>query len=172
MKLYEREVRCARRDKTLLVGRYMVPLVIGTLVGLVFLGAADTDNGETKDFNAHYGGMIIFCQASMMTSVRAALLTDLLGFVLMSALCYQGTPVMVTFPAERPVFLREYTNGSCKPLFPHFSLLRSVELMIVLADGAKAYMLSKLMLEAPMTLLQCLEMTILFYFFLGMQGEQ
>lgn len=39
------------------------------------------------------------------------------------------------------------------------------------ADGVVAYMLSKFMLEVPMTLLQVLEILLLFYFLLDMQGN-
>lgn len=93
MTLFAREVTSASRNKTLLSGRYGVPFVLSLLISLIFLDAAGGDNGDQVQFGSHYGAITMFLQASMMTG---------------------GGPVMITFPCERPVFLREYSTGSCE----------------------------------------------------------
>jgi len=62
----------------------------------------------------------------------------------------QAQPVMLAFPYERPMFMREYSTGTY---------------------GVTAYFLSKLLLELPLTFIQSLVTMIICFFMLNLRGN-
>ena len=100
-----REMVATKRDTTALIVRFAVTILLNLLYGLIFLDAGGKDNGDQRDFSAHVG----------------AVLMTMIG-------CMFGTaqPIMLAFPFERPMFLREVTTGTCKSLCFLFSVLASV----------------------------------------------
>jgi len=99
------------------------------LLGLIFLNAGKGNNAVSSDINAHFGALTM---------------------VLISAMFGAAQPVALAFPAERPMFLREYCSNTY---------------------GAPAYFLSKLTVEAPTTFLQTIVAFTLTYNMIGMQGD-
>jgi ABC-type multidrug transport system ATPase subunit len=95
--LTKREVVNSYRDVAALVGRFGVTIILHLLYGLIFLNAGDGDNGDPTEFNSHLGAVTMVVISSMFG-------------------CAQ--PVMLSFPYERPMFLREYSTGTCKLVSP------------------------------------------------------
>lgn len=100
-----REMVATKRDTTALIVRFAVTILLNLLYGLIFLDAGGKDNGDQRDFSAHVG----------------AVLMTMIG-------CMFGTaqPIMLAFPFERPMFLREVTTGTCKSMCFLFSVLTTV----------------------------------------------
>jgi ABC-type multidrug transport system ATPase subunit len=88
-----REFTNVRRDTAALCVRFGVTILLNVLYGLIFLGAGGEDNGDTKNFNSHVGAVMMAMIYSMFGSAQ---------------------PIMLAFPFERPMFLREYSTGTCK----------------------------------------------------------
>ncbi len=91
--LAKREVVNTYRDVAALIGRFGVTIVLNLLFGLIFLNAGGRDNGDSTNFNSHFGAMTMILISGMFGSAQ---------------------PVMLSFPFERPMFLREYSTGTCK----------------------------------------------------------
>eukprot|EP01033_Poteriospumella_lacustris_P001267 gene1266-923_t len=127
--LTHREIVSTRRDVGALIGRFAVTFILNLLFGLIFYNAASRDNADNTNFTAHFGSITMCLISSMFGSAQ---------------------PIMLSFPYERPMFLREYSTGTYSSL---------------------AYFLSKLVVEIPMNFVQTLEAFILTYFLLGMQGN-
>lgn len=109
------------RDKAALIARFGTSIFLNVIVGLCFQG-------------------IGVYNASKLSDPAAASSAVASHFSAMVQLCISGmfglsTPLLLSFPAERPIFMREYSSG-----------LYSVV----------AYGLSKAMVEIPMTILQAL----------------
>jgi hypothetical protein len=94
--LTKREVVNTYRDVAALAGRFGVTIILNLLYGLIFLNAGGRDNGDPTDFNSHFGAVTMVLISSMFGSAQ---------------------PVMLSFPFERPMFLREYSTGTCKFFF-------------------------------------------------------
>ena len=127
--LFQREIRSIKRDKGALIGRFGVTIFLNLLFGLIFLGSGSGDDGDSVDFNAHFGGIVMVTISSMFGSAQ---------------------PVMIMFPFERPMFMREYATGTYSAL---------------------SYFVVKTMLDAPLTLATTLVQYILCYFMIGLQGN-
>ena len=91
-----REAVATRRDTTALATRFSVAILLNLLYGLIFLGVGGKDNGNNTNFSNHLGGLIL------------AMLSCMFG---------TATPVMLAFPFERPMYLREVATGTCKRMF-------------------------------------------------------
>lgn len=124
-----RELTNTRRDVAALIGRFMVTFILNLLFGLIFYNAGERDNADNTNFISHFGAMTMCLISSMFGSAQ---------------------PVMLNFPYERPMFLREYSTGTYSSL---------------------AYFLAKLLVEIPMNFIQVLEAYILTYFLIGMRGN-
>ena len=70
--------------------------------------------------------------------------------VSISSMFGMAQPVMLAFPFERPLFLREYSTGTY---------------------SAAAYFLSKVIIELPLTFIQTIVQYILAYFLMDLQGN-
>lgn len=81
------------RDTAALAGRFGVTIFLNLLYSLIFFQAAGKDNGKNENFNAHVGAVSMFMIFCLFGSAQS---------------------VMLSFPYERPMFLREYSTGTCK----------------------------------------------------------
>lgn len=124
-----RESTNTRRDVGALVGRFGISAFLALLFGLIFLGAGGEDNANFEDFNTHVGA---------------------LSMIMISAMFGSANPVMLQFPFERPMFLREYSTGTY---------------------GTVPYFLCKLMTEMPITFIQMLILFLITYFLMDLQGN-
>jgi hypothetical protein len=88
-----REYLNVTRDVASLAGRFGVTVILNLLFGLIFLGAGSKSNSDPTNFGAHFGAITMTTIASMFGSAQ---------------------PVMLAFPYERPLFMREYSTGTCR----------------------------------------------------------
>lgn len=91
--LTERETVNVYRDTNALIGRFVISGILNLLFGIIFLRAGSRGNDNNDDFNTHFGAI---------------------AMVLISGMFASAQTVMLSFPYERPMFLREYSTGTCK----------------------------------------------------------
>lgn len=134
--LATREVLGVLRDKGSMGARIGSTIFLNIIVAMVFFQAADWSDVDGSS------------QAEVITQVNAQFgVLVQLGIGGMFGL---AQPTMLTFPLERPVFLREYASGSY---------------------GAVPYFLSKLMSEVPTTIMQSALMWLCTYWLCGLEGN-
>jgi ABC-type multidrug transport system ATPase subunit len=127
--LAEREFQRNVRDKGGLIGRFGVTIFLNLLFGLIFFKVASKDSSNPTNFSSHFGSLTM---------------------VLISSMFGAAQPIMLQFPFERPMFLREYSTGTY---------------------GTIPYFISKVLLELPLSFAQALCQWILVYFLIGFQGS-
>jgi len=127
--LFLREVRGTSRDKGYLIGRYGVTTFLFVLFGLVFMNSAGKDDTDPDNLNTHWNSVTFLCISGMFGSAQ---------------------PVLLQFPYERPVFVREVSGN---------------------VYSTPAYFLSKLAVELPLSFVQALIQTTLSYFLMELQGD-
>lgn len=93
--LIARETVNTKRDIGALIGRFGVTIFLNILFGLIFQNAAGRGNKTNEDINSHFGAVTM---------------------VVISGMFGAAQPVMLSIPFERPMFLREYTTGTCKKM--------------------------------------------------------
>jgi excinuclease UvrABC ATPase subunit len=91
-----REIINFFRDVPSLIARIGVTVILNVVYGLIFLGAGERDNADTENFNSHVGAISMLVIFSLFGS---------------------GQSVLLAFPFERPMILREYVTGTCKLCF-------------------------------------------------------
>mmetsp|Transcript_44184 Transcript_44184/g.92887 ORF Transcript_44184/g.92887 Transcript_44184/m.92887 type:complete len:698 (-) Transcript_44184:19-2112(-) len=132
--LFKREIIHNTRNKKGVGARFAFTTFLSTLVGCIFFQVGKPDDevmGITFDpakFNSHFGAMIMILMMSMFGTAM---------------------PTLLSFPEERPVFLREYSTN-------HY--------------GTVAYFMSRLAMEAIVTLLQILVLLLIAYHMVGLQS--
>jgi len=124
-----RELTNLVRDKGALIGRFGVTIFLNLLFGLIFLNAGNQDDNDRTNFNSHFGALTMVFIASMFGSAQ---------------------PVMLLFPFERPMFMREYSTGTYTAI---------------------NYFISKTFIELPLTLAQSCAQWLLCYFLCGFRGN-
>ena len=80
------------RDTTSLATRFGITILLSLIFGLIFLGAGGRDDSLDVNFNSHFGTITM---------------------VLIDAMFGPAQSVMLAFPFERPMFLREFATGTC-----------------------------------------------------------
>ncbi len=90
-----RELQRIKRDKMALIGRFGVTIFLNLLFGLIFYQSANQDDSDPSNFSSHIGAVTM---------------------VLISSMFGAAQPVMLQFPFERPIFLRENSTGTCKQI--------------------------------------------------------
>lgn len=80
------------RDTTALASRFGITIFLNVLFGIIFLNAGGRDDSDDANFNAHFGAITMVLIDSMFGPAQS---------------------VMLAFPYERPMFLREYATGTC-----------------------------------------------------------
>ncbi|CAE8621696.1 unnamed protein product [Polarella glacialis] len=133
--LTAREVRGTLRNKGILGARLGMSVFLSVLYGWLFANSArNGDNpqsgkclpGEfepgacTGDFQAHFGTLVSMSIMSMMGSAQ---------------------PVLLQFPAERPVFLREYAAQQYG-VVPYFISKTMVEMPVVLVSSLLSFVIT------------------------------
>jgi ABC-type multidrug transport system permease subunit len=127
--LVTREFQSVVRDKGALIGRFGVTIFLNALFGVIFWKAGEKDDGDRVNFMGHFGALTMVVISSMFGSAQ---------------------PVMLMFPFERPMFMREYSTGTY---------------------GAFAYFVTKTLADLPMTFLQTIVQYVIVYFMIGFQGN-
>lgn len=127
--LAHREAISQYRDTAALIGRFGVTIFLNILYGLIFLNAGGGNNGNVGEFQAHFGAITMIMISGMFGSAQ---------------------PTMLSFPFERPMFLREYNTGTYR---------------------VAPYFISKAIVEAFLALLTSLVQLILVYFMVDLQGR-
>lgn len=112
--LFSRELQNIKRDKTVLLARVVLTIVIALFAGFVFFQVGEADSTEYFFLHSQFGAVTTLCAVMMILTSQTALMV---------------------FPAERPVFLREYTTD-------HYSVA--------------SYFTSRLALESVVTSILCL----------------
>jgi ABC-2 type transporter len=119
--MFQREMKNIQRDVTAVGARFGLTTFLGLLVGIIFFDVGETDSANPGNLNSHFGALMIVMLMSMFGTAQ---------------------PALLAFPAERPVFLREYSTN-------HYSVV--------------SYFLSRFTVEAMLTGLQILNMVCFQY---------
>jgi ABC-type multidrug transport system ATPase subunit/ABC-type multidrug transport system permease subunit len=103
-----RQLRNVVRDKSALGARFGVTLFMSLLLGFIFfrIGAKD----DAYDLQSHEGAITMVSINAMMTSMQ---------------------PTLLTFPSERPVFLREHAS-KLYGVIPYFISKTIIEMVLLL----------------------------------------
>lgn len=127
--LTHRETVNTVRDVGALFSRIGVTVILFLLFGLIFMDAGSGDNADNEKLTSHFG------------SVTMVMVSCMFGI---------AQPVMLSFPYERPMFLREYSTGTYNAL---------------------AYFLSKLFVEIPVVFIQTVVQYLICYWLIDFQGQ-
>lgn len=122
--LSKREYQNVVRDRGTLIARFGIGSLLNLLFALIF-----TNCGISDDIMTHFGGIVQVAISAMFASTN---------------------PTLLTFPIERPIFIREYYSGSYD-IIPYF--------------------LSKLIVELPLSFLLTLLNLIIRYWIMQLQGN-
>eukprot|EP00420_Gonyaulax_spinifera_P020672 CAMPEP_0197910074 /NCGR_PEP_ID=MMETSP1439-20131203/70204_1 /TAXON_ID=66791 /ORGANISM="Gonyaulax spinifera, Strain CCMP409" /LENGTH=619 /DNA_ID=CAMNT_0043531693 /DNA_START=30 /DNA_END=1889 /DNA_ORIENTATION=- len=135
LELTKREARKTLRDKATLGARFGSTIFLTIIFGLIFFRIGDENLNTTfvdrtyYDFQSHAGA------------------TTMLGI---SGMFGAAQPTLLTFPSERPVFLREKSSNMY---------------------GVAPYFISKTFVEVPLNLLQALVQWLVAYWLMGLNGD-
>lgn len=124
-----REMLNTKRDVASLIGRFGVTIFLAILYGIIFLNAGNQDDSNPSNFQSHFGAITMTVISSMFGSAQ---------------------PIMLMFPFERPLFMREYSTGTYGPI---------------------SYFVSKIVMELPLTFLQQVVQYCIIYFMVDMKGS-
>jgi ABC-type multidrug transport system ATPase subunit len=130
MQLYlltKREVQTFTRNKPNLLASILVPCVLNLFFALIFLHAGRLDS-ENYSVTTHYGSMTQIAIGAMFNSAQ---------------------PLLLKFPLERGIFLREYATNTY---------------------GSVPYFLSKTMVELPQSFMTCSLTWLVAYWLIGLHG--
>lgn len=130
--LFKREIVHNSRNKRGVGARFALTIFLSTLVGCIFYQVGNNNYGPEEGYDnlpSHFGAMIMILIQSMFGTAM---------------------PTLLSFPEERPVFLREYSTN-------HYSVL--------------PYFMSRLCMEAFITLLQILVLLLITFFLVGLQSN-
>lgn len=106
--LSRREFRNLCRDRSALVARFALSIVMSSLVGTIFLHVGASDSSNSSNIQSHFGALVMVLLLSMFGTAM---------------------PSLLAFPAERPVFLREYSTNHYSVL-SYFTSRLTVEVII------------------------------------------
>lgn len=126
--LSERELQSTLRDKPALIAGYGMTIVLNLLFACIFYQAGNPDKGPGA-ITSHFGALVQLSIGAMFGAAQ---------------------PMILQFPDERPVFLREYATGTY---------------------SSGPYFFSKLVVELPMTLSKSLLTMVIFYWIVDLQGS-
>mmetsp|Transcript_25786 Transcript_25786/g.53107 ORF Transcript_25786/g.53107 Transcript_25786/m.53107 type:complete len:667 (-) Transcript_25786:163-2163(-) len=126
--LFWRDVVHNSRNKKGVGARFFFTTFLSLLVGNIFFQAGGVESYyDPSKFNSHFGAMVMILMMSMFGTAM---------------------PTLLSFPEERPVFLREFSTN-------HYSVL--------------AYFMSRLAMEAIITFFQILLLLLISYFMVDLQ---
>lgn len=127
--LFKREVTNLYRDVASLGARFGLTIFLSILIGVIFWKVGETDSSNYENILSHFGALVMVMMMGMFGTAQ---------------------PALLSFPEERPVFLREYSTN-------HYSVA--------------SYFLSRLTMEAFITFMQVLVQIVICYFMIGFQGS-
>ena len=127
--LFHRELVGTMRDKASLIARYGITIFINLLVGVIFLDGARRDNSDPQNFMTHAG-----C----------------LTFSMISAMFGSVSGILILFPLERPMLLRERFSGTY---------------------STSTYLITKTLLELPLLYFQGVCAFCTSYWLIGFHGN-
>jgi hypothetical protein len=87
-----REAQKVKRDKGALTAKFGIAIFLNLLYGFIFLSAGSKSDADPDHLQAHFGVIMMVSISSMFGSAQ---------------------PIMLALPIERPMFLREYSTGTC-----------------------------------------------------------
>ena len=126
--LSQREAKYVWRNKPALIASIVVPLILNLFFAGIFGGSGDPTSDDYS-LQGHFGGI---------------------AQVMIGAMFGAAQPLLLRFPLDRGIFLREYATNSY---------------------GAIPYFLSKSVVEIPQQFMQALLIYIAFYWISGIQGS-
>ncbi|CAK9007142.1 unnamed protein product [Durusdinium trenchii] len=126
--LTKREFQNVYRDKAGLIASILVPLILNVFFALIFFQVGNIDRSEWTA-QAHFGGMTQVAIGGMFGAAQ---------------------PLLLKFPLDRGIFLREYATQTY---------------------GAAPYFISKSMVELPQSFLNACITWGAAYFIMGLQGS-
>lgn len=127
--LFQREKRNLFRDVPSLAARFGISIFLNLLFGVIFYGVGRSDNDDFTNVQSHFGSLVM---------------------VLLSSMFGTAQPALFAIPADRPVFLREYSTN-------HYNVV--------------AYFMSKFSIEAALVFAQCLVSFTIVYWLIGFQAN-
>jgi len=130
--LFKREGLSIIRDKGALIARFAITIFINLLVGIIFMFSGSYNHPDTPD------AVVVGNHFGMSTQVCIGAMFGL------------SQPLILAFPTERPVFLREYATGTYSAII---------------------YFLAKLLNEIPMAIIQSTVIWTVSYFLVQAQGN-
>ena len=133
--LFHRELQQFLRDRETMMARIGMASLLAFLVGLVFWQTGNKWGDDTSPED-------IF---TAINGHRGALL-----FIIMNAMFLSAEPMLLVFPQERPVFIREHISGTY---------------------GTTAYILAKSLVDIPVCLLESIIAILLTYWMVGFNGN-
>lgn len=122
--LFKRELLNVARNRGGLIARYSIPIFLNLLYGLIFFQA-----GKGSDLTTHYGAAVMIMVGAMFGSAQ---------------------PMILAFPLERPIFLREFATNTY---------------------SGSAYFISKAVVDAPLALLNAVLAMLVTYWLIAFQGS-
>eukprot|EP01040_Poterioochromonas_malhamensis_P012169 gene12169-13307_t len=117
------------RDVQSLKVKFGITLFMNLLYGLIFYQIGTSTYSSDDNLNSHFGALMMLQMFALMGSAQS---------------------VLLAFPYERPMVMREYVTGTY---------------------GIPAYFLCKIAIEIPIVFIQMLVGTLLSYFLMGLQGN-
>jgi len=124
-----RERLALQRDKAGTIIPFIITGFLHVVFSLIFLGVGEGNSENIVKLTSHAGAVTFITVSAMFGTSQTALLT---------------------FPFERPLFLREYANGTY---------------------GAIPYFMSKMAVELPMGFLKSMMAALIVYFAMKLQGN-
>ena len=127
--LFSREINNLHRDKAALGARFGLTIGLSLLMGTIFWDVGASDLSDRTNLNSSFGAMTTVMLMSMFGTAQ---------------------PALLSFPEERPVFLREYSTN-------HY--------------GVASYFASRMTMEFIVTAVQVTVSCVITYFCTGFNGN-
>ena len=128
MPLTVREFKNVYRDKQALGARFGACIFLGILQGLIFWQVGDTTQPD-YNIQSHFGAITMICIGAMFLNAQ---------------------PVILSFPSQRPVFIREYASG---------------------LYGTIPYVLANTIISIPLSYITVVVQLCCTYFLMGFNGN-
>jgi hypothetical protein len=125
--LGKREFQNVIRDKASLAARFGIAAALNIIFACIFLNIGDA-NKKDYDLYSHFGAIMFAAIFSMIGSAQ---------------------PVVLLFPFERPLFVREYANGTQHPQESVSSVRGRVRACVRIRQRHATFSRVKCMVHAP-----------------------
>tara|TARA_B110001452_G_scaffold58895_1_gene45708 strand:- start:1252 stop:3063 length:1812 start_codon:yes stop_codon:yes gene_type:complete len=126
--LFKREAGVVTRNKPGMAASIIIPSMLNLLFSLIFLNVGDLDRSD-YDPMSHFGAVTMVAIGGMFGSAQ---------------------PLLLRFPLDRGIFLREYATSTY---------------------GAAPYFISKMLVELPQVLMNAMIVYLVTYWLMGFNGN-